>query len=50
MVFRLSCPGHLLLGAEARQEDGDMDDIWTLLVSLGVMWSAPPVSAQDLSR
>ncbi|TWW72287.1 hypothetical protein D4764_16G0007840 [Takifugu flavidus] len=27
-----------------------MDEIWTLIVSLGAMWSAPAVSAQDSSR
>lgn len=29
---------------------GTMDEIWSLIVTLGVMWSTPLVSAQDPSR
>lgn len=39
-----------VLAVTVQTQREDMDEIWTLIVSLGAMWSAPAVSAQDSSR
>lgn len=38
-----------LVESETQGQTGAMAEVWSLIVSLGVMWSAPLVSAQDSS-